>query len=103
MNIYHPDKLPPLPEAADKYFEDYTADQMRAYAAAAVSDLQAQVKQLQDTLALQKRSYEREIELDVAAERERCAKLCEAMDPDGQAQGSFEILADKIRAGDTAA
>ena len=41
-----------------------------------VADLQTQVKQLQDTLALQKRSYEREIELEVAAERERCAKLC---------------------------
>ena len=50
MNTYHPDKLPPLPEAADKYFEDYTADQMRAYAAAAV-----------------------------AAERERCAKLADSM------------------------
>ena len=61
-----------------------------------------QVKQLQDTLALQKRSYEREIELEVAEERERCAKLAEAMDPGGQAQGSFELLADKIRAGDTA-
>ena len=41
-----------------------------------VADLQTQVKQLQDTLALQKRSYEREIELEVAAERERCAALC---------------------------
>jgi hypothetical protein len=30
------------------------------------------------TLALQQRSYEREIEIDVEAEREACAKVCDA-------------------------
>lgn len=83
MNTYHPDKLPP--------------DNAKR-----IADLEAKVQQLQDTLALQKRSYEREIELEIAEERERCAKLAETMDPDGQAQGSFELLADKIRARDTA-
>ena len=36
----------------------------------------------QQTLALQQRSYEREIQLDVEAEREACAKLCEDYDDD---------------------
>ena len=33
----------------------------------------------------------------IVAERERCAKLAEDFDPCGEAQGSFEVLADKIR------
>lgn len=36
----------------------------------------------QQTLALQQRSYEREIQLEVEAEREECAKLCEEYDDD---------------------
>ena len=36
----------------------------------------------QQTLALQQRSYEREIQLEVEAEREACAKLCEDYDDD---------------------
>ena len=36
----------------------------------------------QQTLALQQRSYEREIQLEVEAEREACAKLCEEYDDD---------------------
>ena len=47
-----------------------------------IADLEAQVKQLQDTLVLQKLSYEREIKLDVAAERERCAQLCRTIAED---------------------
>jgi len=35
----------------------------------------------------------------IATERERCAKLAEGFDPCGEAQGSFEVLADKIRRG----
>lgn len=33
----------------------------------------------------------------IDAERNRCATLADAADPEGQAQGSFEVLADKIR------
>lgn len=85
VNTYHPDKLPPQHDGQAHTMtvnsnDDelamgtwYSPEALRAYAAAAV-----------------------------AAERERCAKLCEAMDPGGQAQGSFELLADKIRAGDKA-
>jgi hypothetical protein len=96
MNIYHPDKLPPLLEAA-------------------VADLQEQVKQLQDTLALQKRSYEREIELEIAAERERCAKVCDDIGDEYQRREGMKFpelrtdaetgaskCAAAIRAGDTA-
>ena len=36
----------------------------------------------QQTLTLQQRSYEREIQLEVEAEREECAKLCEDYDDD---------------------
>ena len=36
----------------------------------------------QQTLALQQRSYEREIQLEVEAEREACAKVCEDYDDD---------------------
>ena len=36
----------------------------------------------QQTLDLQQRSYEREIRLEVEAEREECAKLCEEYDDD---------------------
>ena len=39
----------------------------------------AEIDRLRETLKLQQTSYEREIALDVAAERERCAKLCEGM------------------------
>lgn len=74
-----------------------------------VADLQAQVKQLQDTLALQKRSYEREIELEVAAERERCAKIAERGDEGDWSRntGDFDAnrgrdIAAAIRAADTA-
>lgn len=38
--------------------------------------------QIEDTLRIQKRSYEREIEIEVAAERERCANLCDAVAAD---------------------
>jgi hypothetical protein len=36
----------------------------------------AERERLENLLALQKQSYEREIALEVAAERERCAALC---------------------------
>ena len=37
-----------------------------------------EIDRLRDTLALQQRSYEREIVLEVAEERERCASICDA-------------------------
>jgi hypothetical protein len=39
-----------------------------------------EIERLRATLALQQASYEREIALDVAEERERCAKLCESLE-----------------------
>ena len=51
----------------------YSAEDMRAYAAEQVAPLLAKIAELQATLELQQRSYEREIALDVAAERERIA------------------------------
>ena len=47
--------------------------------AALVAD--AKYAEHQQTLALQQRSYEREIQLEVEAEREACAKVCEEMRP----------------------
>ena len=49
----------------------------------------------QQTLALQQRSYEREIQLAVEAEREACAKLCDSV---GDAEGHVYDAADYIRA-----
>jgi hypothetical protein len=40
--------------------------------------LHAEVNELKRTLALQQRSYEREIQIEVEAEREACAKVCDA-------------------------
>ena len=37
----------------------------------------SEIKALHDLLARQKASYEREIALEVASEREQCAKVCE--------------------------
>jgi len=53
----------------------------------------------QQTLALQQRSYEREIRLEVEAEREACAKLCEDYDDDrGTGETWGPRFADLIRA-----
>ena len=65
----------------------------RTAADGVINDLVAKVRELQDqrdallaehqqTLTLQQRSYEREIQLEVEAEREECAKLCEDYDDD---------------------
>jgi hypothetical protein len=40
--------------------------------------LHAEVNELKRTLALQQKSYEREIQIEVEAEREACAKVCDA-------------------------
>ena len=50
---------------------------LRAALVAAAKDAEHQ-----QTLALQQRSYEREIQLEVEAEREACAKVCEDYDDD---------------------
>jgi hypothetical protein len=47
-------------------------------AAAELRRLHAEVNELKRTLALQQRSYEREIQIEVEAEREACAKVCDA-------------------------
>jgi len=52
----------------------YTADQLRAYAAAAVA---AEREHWQHVAQVQQASYEREIAIEVEAERERCALICE--------------------------
>ena len=55
------------------------AGQLERFLALAITAKDAEHQQ---TLALQQRSYEREIQLEVAAEREACAKLCEEYDDD---------------------
>ena len=53
----------------------------------------------QQTLALQQRSYEREIQLEVEAEREACAKVCESLfDADDNTCNEAERCAQAIRA-----
>jgi uncharacterized phage infection (PIP) family protein YhgE len=47
-------------------------------AAAELRRLHAEVNELKRTLALQQQSYEREIQIEVEAEREACAKVCDA-------------------------
>lgn len=47
-----------------------------AYAAGAAAESQ---NYEEHTLALQQQSYEREIQIEVEAEREACAKVCEAI------------------------
>jgi hypothetical protein len=46
-------------------------------AAAELRRLHAEVNELKRTLALQQQSYEREIQIEVEAEREACAKVCD--------------------------
>ena len=41
--------------------------------------LARRVAELESTMALQQASYEREIRIEVEAERERCAKLCDGV------------------------
>jgi hypothetical protein len=57
-------------------------------AAAELRRLHAEVNELKRTLALQQQSYEREIQIEVEAEREACAKECDAvaqkMDDEGE-------------------
>ena len=55
------------------------AGQLERFLALAIAAKDAEHQQ---TLALQQRSYEREIQLEVEAEREECAKLCEDYDDD---------------------
>lgn len=55
------------------------AGQLERFLALAIAAKDAEHQQ---TLALQQRSYEREIRLEVEAEREACAKLCEDYDDD---------------------
>jgi hypothetical protein len=50
---------------------------MHNKAAAELRRLHAEVNELNRTLALQQQSYEREIQIEVEAEREACAKVCE--------------------------
>ena len=64
------------------------AGQLERFLALAIAAKDAEHQQ---TLALQQRSYEREIQLEVEAEREECAKLCEDYDDDrgtGETWGS---------------
>ena len=44
-----------------------------------IDEAMAEIELLRDTLKLQQRSYEREIELEVAAERERCEQAAGAL------------------------
>ena len=70
----------------------YTEEQMRAYATEAVA---AERADFDRRLALQTASWEREIELDVAAERGRLRVLVEAVrDANDAAQGEdvFRLL-----------
>ena len=63
-----------------------------------VEELERQVRNLHDLLARQKMSYELEIKMEVAAERERCARIVETQDTYGDPVGCwFETLASKIR------
>ena len=65
--------------------------------AALVAD--AQYAEHQQTLALQQRSYEREIQLEVEAEREECARVCEEYDDDrGTGETWGPRFAEMIRA-----
>jgi len=69
-------ELPPLPDFGFGPLSiKAVTEQMRAYATAAVLAERADKERL---LALQKSSYEREIALEVSAERERCAAVCDA-------------------------
>ena len=51
----------------------------RMYTQAEFDAAQGEIARLRATLQLQQASYEREIQIEVAAERERCAALCELM------------------------
>jgi len=87
---------------ADWLEDQYDPTHNQEDAAAELRRLHAEVNELKRTLALQQQSYEREIQIEVEAEREACAKVCEndkrqAMDWMGASRpgGSF---ADTIRA-----
>lgn len=53
----------------------YMVDELLARFAALI--ITAKVAEYQDRLEWQQRSYEREIQIEVEAEREACAKVCE--------------------------
>ena len=68
----------------------------------------AKAAEHQQTLALQQRSYEREIEIEVETEREACAKVCESKMPnpvqnwaDAQIVNALRDCAEAIRARNT--
>jgi hypothetical protein len=62
-----------LADALDKFCNPWDKE-----AAAELRRLHAEVNELKRTLALQQQSYEREIQIEVEAEREACAKVCDA-------------------------
>ena len=65
--------------ATETWTFSLSANQLEHFAALVAAAKDAEHQQ---TLALQQRSYEREIQLEVEAEREACAKLCEDYDDD---------------------
>ena len=68
-------------------------------AAAELRRLHAEVNELKRTLALQQQSYEREIQIEVEAEREACAKVCDVRCvEDGWEGGYADECAAEIRA-----
>ena len=60
--------------ATETWTFSLSANQLEHFAALVAAAKDAEHQQ---TLALQQRSYEREIQLEVEAEREECAKVCE--------------------------
>jgi hypothetical protein len=62
-------------------------------AAAELRRLHAEVNELKRTLALQQQSYEREIQIEVEAEREACARLCEELAAERPTTGAGKLIA----------
>ncbi len=70
------------PEAlwlADRLEGRYALHPEVQQAAAELRRLHAEVNELKRTLALQQQSYEREIQIEVEAEREECARVCQSV------------------------
>jgi hypothetical protein len=78
------DGLGPDPEAVRlvEYLKGYPRSDGIDAAILLLSEQASDIACLQALLKLQKSSYEREIEIEVAAERERCAKLCDPTNAD---------------------
>ncbi len=77
-------------QTGDSYEWHEIRDERFAYLVAA-----AEARHQQETLMLQKASYEREIEIEVAAERKACADIC---DQHASIEGIAQRCAAQIRA-----